>query len=152
MNSTTSDTFNFIDKQFEDIDLGQFGLKERSYLAQYMTVTISGTFEFLIKNLIIAKFYKENSMEVVSLIESHLYSYFRNPKFQKISELLEKFNTQWASDFNRLPNLHKIAIDNIVYHKNDIAHNLGSDITLTDIKNYYNNSKAIILKIEQMLN
>ena len=65
---------------------------ERDYLAKFLAVFISGTYEVCIKDMITQKICSTCSQEAILLVENYLYEHFRNPTIVNIGELLSKFN------------------------------------------------------------
>jgi len=125
--------------------------REKSYLAQYLAVYICGTYEECIKNTITLWAQTKCSPEIVSFIDKYLYEHFRNPDSDRVIELLQKFNSGWADEIQKMSKIIKDALDSIVLNKNHIARGQKSEITLNDIDKWYPRSKQIILKIDQLL-
>ena len=59
-------------------------------------------------------------------------------------------NAVWTSTIKTMSN-EKIALDSIVTNKNSIAHGHVSTITLTEIKNYYKDSRLLIEKFDEII-
>ncbi|MDO8510550.1 MAG: HEPN domain-containing protein [Nanoarchaeota archaeon] len=141
-----------IENTIEDIKKFDYASDlEKSYLAKFLVVFISGMYEEIIETIISEKVEQLRSPQVSSFINKYLEDYFRNPKFEKILDLLKKFDENWAEELNKTEKILKIALDNIVINKNAIAHGNLCEITLPRVNEDYKNSKKVIEKIDQII-
>lgn len=125
--------------------------KEKSYLAKYLTVIISGIYEESIRTIITEWVSKRGSPEIGKFVNSAMEYWSMNPNIEKIVKILNKFDNQWGREIIQLPQKNKDAINSIVGQKNNIAHGRPSSITLVDIKDYFDNSRCVIEKIDEIV-
>jgi hypothetical protein len=124
-----------------------------SHIAKYMTVLISGVFEESIKSILKESIQKETITNVTrSFIFKQIEITFRNPDHKNIKTLLNKFNKEWIKNLNNIiEDKNWESLNSIVNNKNNIAHGNSSSITFEDIKTYYNDSRIIIIELDQMI-
>ena len=125
---------------------------EKSYLAKFLIVFISGIYEESIETIINEMVRKLGNSEVNNFIQTTIQNTFRNPDIKKIQELLGKFdNPSWKEQIKLLPQDIKDSLNAICTNKNALAHGTPVIITLTDVLDYYNKSRMVIEKIDDML-
>jgi hypothetical protein len=142
---------NQIDQAIRDIQ--GFTAKsplEESYLAKFLVVFICGIYEESVEAVINEKIAKLNSTQASQFVAKSL-KYFRNPNMGNIKELLGKFDILWAQEVDRVSAQAKAAIDSIVINKNSLAHGTPCHVTLIEIIRYYNDSRAVIEKIDDFV-
>ena len=147
------------EKIIEKIDIAISDIKrfsnnselEKSYLAKFLVVYICGIYEEVIETIINEKVSSSNDPEVCNYVKETLKNNFRNPDMGNIKGLLSKFDTNWKLEICKLPQDSQTAMDNIVNDKNSLAHGNDVSLTLIDILEYYNNSLAVIKKIDDLL-
>jgi len=86
-----------------------------------------------------------------SFFESYIDRAFRNPDIAKVVGLLGMFDASWKKEINNLPNIAKTSFNNILTNKNALAHGTSCSITLDEVIKYYNNSKIVIQKIDDVV-
>lgn len=123
-----------------------------SYLAQYLTVYISGKFEELIENIIVG-FVKNNTVvpEVSNLVDHFLDISFRNPDSGKILAITKLLMSNSSSAILLAMRDQREGLDSIIGNKNAIAHGKGSVITLGDVGDFYARAQIFIKRIEELL-
>ena len=155
MNSKSAqELLDSIDKTISDIDTisGSNPLKD-SYLAKFLVVYICGIYEEVIENILI-DFTSKNTArsEIISYVEESVDISFRNPDFDKIISLISRLkNSLWITELNKMKSSAGTALDSIVTNKNGIAHGQSITITLSEIKQYYLNSRPFVEKIDFLL-
>ena len=141
-----------IDKAMKDIRSFEYtSALEKSYLAKFLVVFICGLYEEIIETIISEKVEKLRSLQVSNFVTKYFEDYFRNPCFDKVIELLGKFDPAWANELSKIQKILKLALDSIVSNKNAIAHGLNSGITLVQVEEYYYNSRKLIEKIDEIV-
>lgn len=125
--------------------------QEQSYLAKFLVVYICGIYEEVIETIFNewADLFKSNILSY--FFEEYLNKTFRNPNISNLINLLKKFDKNWVDTIGNLPSDQKGAIDSIVTNKNYMSHGQSCTITLSEIENYYNLSKKVIEKIDDLL-
>lgn len=125
---------------------------EKSYLAKFLVVFISGIYEESVETIINEMVHKLGKPEVSTFVENSIHISFRNPNMNKIKELLSKFgNISWIQAIDSLPQDTKDAFDSICSNKNALAHGNPVTITLIDVLDYYSKSRVVIEKIDELL-
>ena len=124
---------------------------EESYLAKFLVVFICGIYEEIIEIILNEKMTKCNIKEAATFIESSLHHYFRNPEISRIKGWLGNFNKKWTTSIEKLSLKSKNAFDSISINKNDIAHGKMNGITLSEIIQYYSDSKIVIETIDNIV-
>ena len=141
-----------IDKAIKDIRSFEYASAlEKSYLAKFLVVFICGLYEEIIETIISEKVEKLRCHQVSNFVTKYLEDYFRNPCFDKVIELLGKFDSAWAEDLGKIQKILRSALDSIVSNKNAIAHGLNCDITLDQAEEFYYNSRKVIEKIDEVV-
>ena len=126
---------------------------EQSYLAKFLVVFISGIYEEVIEGIInkMIEIRSSNNPEISRFMGNYLRHRFQNPNMKNICQLLKQFNNEWTRIITALPQNARVALDNIVDNKNGIAHGQTVVLTLNDVQVYYNNSRIVIEKIDELL-
>lgn len=135
---------------FKNIDMDE---ELESHAAKYLTVIISGTYEDIIKNTMLTFIHKQtNKKEVSTFVSTQIEFIFRNPTKENTKKFIEKFNKEWMKELNNnIENEKWEALDSIVNNKNLVAHGKSSQITFLGLKEHYENSKGILLELNQTI-
>lgn len=144
------DTIEFL---FNEIDSKTIDPQVISYLSQYLSVYICGVYEDIIENLLL-DFVKKDPISIPTLnyIFTAIDKGFRNPDEVNIKSILKKFNNPWVNRLDQIVTRSEwIALDNIVTNKNKIAHGESSNITYILIKEYYSESKKVIIALDSII-
>jgi hypothetical protein len=124
---------------------------EKAYLARYLVVFISGIYEEAIETIINENVEKLNSKRISMYIATSLEDNFQNPNIYKISNLLNKFEDNLGELFKKqMSDKAKVALGSIVANKNAIAHGDATNITLNVVIQYYQDSRIIIEKVDDI--
>ncbi len=81
----------------------------------------------------------------------------RHPSYSRILQILGEFDGNWVTQFRTqmqaLPNYSTItsSIQSLVDARNDFAHGGNPTITFTDIKNYFDDSKQLIVTLDNVI-
>ena len=124
---------------------------EKSYLAKFLVVYICGIYEEAIECIMNERTAAFRSERLSKFLQKYLSRMFRNPDIAKISDLLGMFDDAWKREIKGLPTVAKLAFDSIPTNKNLIAHGSQCNITLEDVIKYYNDSKQVIEKIDNIV-
>lgn len=138
--------FNYFNSQTLDDEL-------KSHISKYLTVLISGTYEDIIKNVIKEYVFKENvTKEIKNFTSRQINIIFRNPTSKNLKSFLNQFNKKWFIELKeKIDGTNFEALDSIVNNKNLIAHGENTSITFDDIKNYYEQSKTILIELDNIV-
>lgn len=125
----------------------------QSHVAKYLTVLISGMYEDIIKHIVKEYIQKEvNALQIENFMNNTIDKSFRNPDHQNLKGFFNRFDKDWMKKLDeKLEGKDIDALDSIVNQKNLIAHGRNSNITLEDIKKYYESSKNIIIEIDSLI-
>jgi len=150
---------NYIQSKFDSIDLlfnyfSSLPSDEfmKSHIAKYLTVLISGIYEDIVKTRIEEYLNNINSdSEVRNYINNDLAKSFRNTDTSNLKGVLKKFSTQWVDRIKSLDSIYTDALDSIVNNKNLIAHGVNCNISYDNIREYFINSKFVIVELDNLL-
>ncbi|PIT87473.1 MAG: hypothetical protein COU31_02795 [Candidatus Magasanikbacteria bacterium CG10_big_fil_rev_8_21_14_0_10_40_10] len=145
--------FQKIDSVISDIKSFTLPQSATTYLAKFLVVYICGIYEEIIESTITEMVKNLNKNEVSNFVKKSLDKLFRNPNMDKIIELFSMFENQtWMAELKNLSQSSKTALNSIVENKNSLAHGQSlSMMTISDIENYYIQSKIVIEKIDDLL-
>lgn len=126
---------------------------EKSYLAKYLVVYISGVYEEVIETIINEMVSRNtSSSEIKEYVKGKLSRSFRNPNYENLKILIGDFGNQsWKQQVGLIPSNQIAALNSINSNKNAIAHGQSIILTLTDVIDYYGKSKPIIYLIDSAL-
>jgi len=144
---------DILDFVFQEIDRQTIDPQVQSYLAQYLSVLICGSYEDIIENLLL-EFVKKDpiSVETLNFIFKALDAGFRNPDESNIKSMLKKFNPPWVNQLNLIVTRSEWdALESVVVNKNKIAHGESSNITYILIKQFYTESKKVIIALDSII-
>ena len=144
---------DFLDSLFHDFELQTTDEYTKSHIAKYLTVLISGVYEDIIKNFILELAQRQTiAKELKEFIFNQVNWSFRNPSSENVGKFLKKFSSDWVESFKAYLNpQRRESLDAVVNNKNLIAHGNSSEITFADIKKHYENSKNIIIYLDELI-
>lgn len=153
MKSTTAEELlNSIDISIQNINnFSNISDLEKAYLARYLVVFISGIYEEAIESIINEKVEEFKSKRISKYVASSIHFNFQNPKIDRITRLLELFDDKWGEIIKQMPDENKVALGNIVTHKNFVAHGNNFNVTLNAVIKWYSDSRKIIEKIDEIV-
>ena len=124
---------------------------EKSYFAKFLVVYICGIYEEAIECILKDRMTSLGSKRLSKFFEKYVHRAFRNPDIEKVTGLLGMFDKDWKREINKLPYVVKVSFNNISTNKNALAHGTSCSITLDEVIKYYNNSKTVIQKIDNIV-
>lgn len=153
MNSTAAEELlDSIDVSIKNItNFSNISDLEKAYLAKYLVVFTSGVYEEAIETIMNEKVEELKSKRINKYIASTIHYNFQNPDINKIVKLLNAFDDEWGRRIKQMPDVNKAALGNIVTRKNDIAHGNSFDVTLRAVIRWYEDSRKIIEKIDEIV-
>lgn len=156
MNSQSAiDRLGSIDRTIEEIEsISGLTSLAKSYFAKFLVVYICGMYEELIETAVNEFAQRHTSRPEISYyIADSLYLSFRNPTYDKLIALTKKFNNEdWTTSFKEAKTLtEKTALESLVANKNSVAHGGNSSITLGEVKTYYEQSRPLIERFDQLI-
>jgi hypothetical protein len=146
-------------KMLEDIDRSINEIKgfkaasdlEKSYLAKFLVVYICGIYEEAIESILNERLVSIGSERLIRFFDDFIDKTFRNPDIGNVNGLLGRFDDNWKREVNKLSNIAKQSFNNILINKNALAHGTPCSITLEEVIKYYNESKIVIEKIDEIV-
>lgn len=127
------------------------------YLNKYSVIKSCGTIEISFKTLIADFCSKRSKQQVKNFLNKRLRDNSANPSYKRIQQILAEFDGNWVTNFRiqmqALPNYNRIisSIQSLVDARNDFAHGGNPTITFTDIKNYFYDSKQLIITLDNVI-
>ena len=149
------------DAELTHIDTIIFGLGGTNlivpYLNKYSVIKSCGTIEISFKTLIADFCSKRSKPQVKNFLNKRVRENSANPSYSRILQILAEFDGNWVTNFKiqmqALPNYNSIksSIQSLVDARNDFAHGGNPTITFTDIKNYFDESKQLIVTLDSVI-
>lgn len=130
------------------------GTEIEAYLTRSMLVLICAAFEEEIIKIILSRISKTNDAEVTSFVELNMRFIVRSIKTSEISGLLDKFSSTYKEKFREKLKQNEKAetfYNNIITNRNDIAHSSSTNITFSELQDYYNEGHTILDFIKNSL-
>lgn len=127
------------------------------YLNKYSVIKSCGTIEISFKTLIADFCSKRSKPQVKNFLNKRVRENSANPSYSRILQILAEFDGNWVTDFKAqmqaLPNYNSItiSIQSLVDARNDFAHGGNPTITFADIKNYFDESKQLIVTLDNVI-
>ena len=127
------------------------------YLNKYSVIKSCGTIEVSFKTLIADFCSKRSKPQVKNFLNKRVRENSANPSYNRIIQILAEFDGNWVTNFKiqmlALPNYNSItsSIQSLVDARNDFAHGGNPTITFTDIKNYFDESKQLIITLDNVI-
>lgn len=120
-------------------------------LARYLCVLASSYLETSCRQLVVEYARCRSDHTVVKYVETAV-SGFRDPNMEKILQLIGRFSvslrdtvTQQVSDKT------KESVDSIYANRNSVAHGRQSGISIGQIRGYYEDAKALVVRLHATL-
>lgn len=127
------------------------------YLNKYSVIKSCGTIEISFKTLIADFCSKRSKPQVKNFLNKRVRENSANPSYSRILQILAEFDGNWVTNFKAqmqaLPNYDSItsSIQSLVDARNDFAHGGNPTITFTDIKSYFDESKQLIVTLDNVI-
>lgn len=139
-----------INSVFQDCDSREMGAVTLGRLAQLVTVWASGYLESACREIVLGYAGRRADENVVNYI-SRTLDKFSNPKMHKILELLHAVDHD-ATDELRLFADGRIeaSVNSIVSNRHRIAHGRSSQITMVQVKGYYEDARRLTKKMKEL--
>lgn len=125
----------------------------KSMLTQYLCVRISGLLETFVKSRI-SDYAQGRVPKEVNRYISVKFKDITNLKYTKLKEILDSFSNEWASDFDDYIKDHeqqKTSMDSLVANRHNIAHGQNGSMSFKRLEQYYEDTKAIIKKLDTII-
>lgn len=140
---------------FDRKDYFQDDPRMLSEWSRYLCILVSGFIEQSVRTILldyIGQHAGPHIVHLVRFIESELKR-FSNPTFNKITDLLERFDPTLANEFrDKIDDIQHNAIDSVVDNRNKIAHGQNTGISFVTISNYFESIKTAIALLDSICN
>ncbi|MCC3217980.1 MULTISPECIES: HEPN domain-containing protein [Chryseobacterium] len=127
------------------------------YLTKYAIIKACGTLEQAFKVMISDFSCVGQSNQVKNFVDISFRESSINPNLDNIHKSLKKFDEQWNQNFKNLLNADtdisriKTSIKSLNNARNEFAHGGNPTAAFSDIKDYFDDAKKIILYLDQSL-
>lgn len=127
------------------------------YLNKYSVIKSCGTIEISFKTLIADYCSKRSKQQVKNFLNRRVRENSANPSYNRIIQILADFDGNWVKNFKTqmkaLANYNSItsSVQSLVDARNDFAHGGNPTITFSDIKQYFSESKFIIVTLDNVI-
>lgn len=144
MKQRLDDTF----KRIETIGSGTLELK--SDFAKYLCVLVSGYIERAIVE-IVQEHARRNGSPTLQKFVGASTDKITNLNPQKIADFLRSFSKEWGHEIDEfLSGDQRAAIGAIVSNRHQIAHGRESEITYSQVHDYYQKSQNLIDRVQKL--
>jgi len=123
----------------------------KSHWAQYLCVLTSGAIEQEVKEVFLG--YAQNIWQpdaAFEYLKETTKRQFQNTGTRKIKELVKVINESWTNDIEALISKHGESINSIVNNRNKIAHGVNTDLTLDNLREYFNGTVEFLEGLKQI--
>ncbi len=143
-----------VDALFNMVPTGDSAYFElSSHWAQYLCVRVSGFMEEAYE--IIFTEYVENgaSPKITKYAKRHISNGRKNPNTDKIRQMLCAFSLEWGNRFEEFAKREgrKDALDSVMNNRHLVAHGRRSEVTITQVKAYFDKCIEIMEWVETLL-
>ncbi len=122
-----------------------------SYISGYLITFMSGIYEESIEIILREKIMRSGRKYIINYVNSMIHEKFRNPTYKNVRKLLEKFDKNWVEKLKTIPDRNKTALSSVVNSKNALAHGVTFDVTLAEAIQYYNDSRVVIERLDDII-
>lgn len=136
-----------LDKSKDDPSLG-------AYLADYISVLISGVVEDCVEHLVVRRASNTNDPHVEEFVRSSIDRQFRNPRSNDIAGVLGRFSKAYQDSYaNSVSMEAREALGSIVSNRMSLAHQGrgNSKFTVGDVSRYFELIVGILEVVEGIL-
>lgn len=126
------------------------------YLTKYALIKSCGTIEFCFKT-IIADIHINQSSQIQNYIDKTLRESSMNPNQHNICSTLNRFDTNWNSDFKLKLKEHpkskqiRDSLESLNKARNTFAHGGNVNQSFDNIRDYFNDSVEIIKLLDEIV-
>lgn len=130
-----------------------WGTEIESYLARYMLTVIYSSYEEWIKEIFVKRCSNSTDKHLSEFVKSAVNQLFRGIRINQITGILGSFGDDYKMVFtDKIQNTEAHnAYDALINNRQDTAHREGANVTFSDIKRFYKDSKPVLETIEEIL-
>lgn len=127
------------------------------YLTKYGIIRASGALEISFKTIIVDYCSWRSKKQLKHYLSRKIRDGSMNPSYDNIAKLLSEFDADWNTQFKQnvkshsLGNRLKTSLNSLVNARNEFAHGGNPSITISDVKSYFADSKAIMEILDRLL-
>lgn len=120
------------------------------YLTHYATIRACGTIETAFKSIIADFCAYRSKIQVKSFLEAKIRENSCNPSYSNICSILKSFDDRWHSDLKSQVDAHinksrlLTSLQSLVDARNSFAHGGNPSASISDVINYYDDSREVI--------
>ncbi len=137
-----------LDKAISDRDLPTYA---QGHMGRYACVIAAGFLENALAETLCA-YVAVRAQPAVAAFSNATLRKIQNPKASRFVEIVSRFNKDWGSDLDVYMSdgseRRKSAINSIMANRHLIAHGKNSNVTLRQVKDYFEASVEVIEYIE----
>ena len=125
-----------------------------AYLADYISVLISGVVEDCIEHLVVIRASKTNDLHLQEFVKYSIGLQFRNPRSSDIANVLARFGEDYKIEYDISVSLEaREALGSIVSNRLSLAHigEAQSRFTINDVRRYFTLIVEILDVVERIL-
>lgn len=140
-----------IDAARDEADLPQLSDENKARFAQLMTILASGYLEAVCRDVMLAYTGKRAHQNIVNFVSRKL-SRTPNPKMENILQLIREFDQNVANKLEEFTDgTIKDSVNSIVAIRNQIVHGRSASISVGRITQYFQDTKKLARKMEELL-
>ena len=140
-----------IDRAYGEASSPQLSDENKAWLAQLMTIWASGYLEATCRDVLLEYTKKRADTNIVTFVSQNL-NRFQNPKMENILTLIRGFDKDVANRLDEFTDGSiKESVNSIVGIRHLIAHGRSADISVARITQYFDNTKKLAKKMEDLL-
>lgn len=132
--------------------------KSIKYLTYYALIRAAGTAEFVYRSIVFDHFSALGCHQIDKYLESSVMKGSMSAKYEKMRELLGKFDDKWSNDFKAKVEMRD-DMDRLIKSSNSLvnirhgfAHGRIAPVTIADIKQYYQDVVQLISEFDAVIN
>ena len=142
-----------LDELFAKVKLLDEDDENKSHLAKYLCVQVSGYLENVIKNLI-EEYHEKSCKPATARYINSRFKTFTNVNDDKLCDLLSTFDPDWLKKYKeKVSDKHITSLSSVISQRHNIAHGnaSGSNISFRTIESYYIDIKDIVKELKSII-
>lgn len=128
------------------------GTEVEAFLTRYLLVLMCAEFEEEIEGIVLRRLAGASDKHIASFAKSVLDVVFRSMKTSEIAGLLNRFSPEHKAQFQTLVNGTRAEtyFNNIVLGRHSTAHSLGSNVTMRELVEFYDEGHRVLDAIQEV--
>jgi hypothetical protein len=121
------------------------GTQIESFLTRYLLILISAAFEEEIERIVVTRAARAGDPHITAFVQSAIGNVFRSVKTSEIAGLLKRFGGNYKDEFQaKLDPKTETFFNNIIINRHKTAHESGSDITMIELIQFYEEGHKVL--------